>query len=453
MSSDPVFSDEIAIRVQGLSKCYQIYDAPRDRLKQFIAPRLQRLAGLAPKQYFREFWALKDISFEIKRGETVGIIGRNGSGKSTLLQIICGTLSPTDGTVETRGRIAALLELGSGFNPEFTGRENVYLNAAVLGLSKDEVDARFDAIAAFADIGEFIEQPVKTYSSGMFVRLAFAIQANVDPEILIVDEALAVGDAYFVHRCMARFHELQEKGTTIVFVSHDASAVKRLCARALWLKNGHLIMDGNATVVVDAYLQDLFGLDDKKTIDAAAILSGEEIPRENDFSLKLALPAGDGRHGAGALEITGMLLSDARGLPASMVGWNEVICLLLEIQNKDVSPGQAISAGYIVRDGKGIEIASTNTQWHDVEVFAPARGGFLRVLTEVTIPMLHPGHYSLTPSVSSISEDQKHVVQDRILNALIFEVTTSEEIVTPMRFATKYSVLPSGHAPGSGEIG
>ena len=185
--------NDIAIRVSNLGKYYQIYDAPRDRLKQFVLSRLQRLIGKQPKQYFREFWALKEVSFEIKKGETVGIIGRNGSGKSTLLQMICGTLFPTNGTVETRGRIAALLELGSGFNPEFTGRENVYLNGAVLGLSKEEIDTRFDAIAAFADIGDFIEQPVKTYSSGMFVRLAFAIQANVDPEILIVDEALAGG--------------------------------------------------------------------------------------------------------------------------------------------------------------------------------------------------------------------------------------------------------------------
>jgi lipopolysaccharide transport system ATP-binding protein len=191
-----------AIRVSNLGKCYQIYDTPRDRLKQFVMPGMHRIVSPLRKffptphsplpTYYREFWALKEVSFEIKKGETVGIIGRNGSGKSTLLQMICGTLFPTNGTVETRGRIAALLEQGSGFNPKFTGRENVYLNGAVLGLSKEEeIDTRFDAIAAFADIGDFIEQPVKTYSSGMFVRLAFAIQANVDPEILIVDEALA----------------------------------------------------------------------------------------------------------------------------------------------------------------------------------------------------------------------------------------------------------------------
>src|SRR5687768_13960790 len=190
-------SSSFAIRVQNVSKCYQIYDAPRDRLKQFVAPRLQRLLGKTPKHYFREFWALKDVSFEIKKGQTVGIIGRNGSGKSTLLQIICGTLSPTNGLIETNGRIAALLELGSGFNPEFTGRENVYMNAAVLGLTKEEIEARYDDILAFADIGEFIDQPVKQYSSGMYVRLAFAVIANVNANVLVIDEALAVGDVFF----------------------------------------------------------------------------------------------------------------------------------------------------------------------------------------------------------------------------------------------------------------
>jgi len=205
----PLGAGDVAIRVSNLSKCYQIYDNPRDRLKQFVMPKLCRAIPALRKffpahhsalptsksdpTFYKEFWALKDVSFEIKKGETVGIIGRNGSGKSTLLQIICGTLNPTSGTIQTNGRIAALLELGSGFNPEFTGRENVYMNASVLGLSKEEIDARFDDIASFADIGDFIEQPVKTYSSGMFVRLAFAIQANVDPEILIVDEALVHG--------------------------------------------------------------------------------------------------------------------------------------------------------------------------------------------------------------------------------------------------------------------
>lgn len=244
---------DIAIRVQNLSKCYHIYDAPRDRLKQFFAPRLQRMAGQTPKQYFREFWALKDISFEIKKGETIGIIGRNGSGKSTLLQLICGTLSPTGGNVETNGRIAALLELGSGFNPEFTGRENVYMNAAVLGLNKDEVDERFDAIAAFADIGQFIEQPVKTYSSGMFVRLAFAVAVHVQPEILVVDEALSVGDIAFRNKCMEVIRNMVARGVTILFVTHDLGTLQLFCSRVLWLAHGELHASGDPVRIAQDY--------------------------------------------------------------------------------------------------------------------------------------------------------------------------------------------------------
>ena len=247
-------SSEIAIKVENLSKCYQIYSQPHDRLKQSIYPRLQRLAGQQPKQYFREFWALKDVSFEIKKGETVGIIGRNGSGKSTLLQMICGTLNLTSGSIEANGRIAALLELGSGFNPEFTGRENVYMNAAVLGLCKEEIDARYDKIVAFADIGAFIEQPVKTYSSGMFARLAFAVAIHVDPNILIVDEALSVGDFAFQYKCFRRLKALTEAGCTVLLVTHDIEQVQKLCSRALYLDNGKTVFFGAAKVACERYL-------------------------------------------------------------------------------------------------------------------------------------------------------------------------------------------------------
>jgi lipopolysaccharide transport system ATP-binding protein len=238
-------SSEIAIKLQNVSKCYHIYDKPRDRLMQMVAG--QR------KQYYREFWALKDVSFEIKKGETVGIVGRNGSGKSTLLQVICGTLNQTVGDVQTLGRIGALLELGSGFNPEFTGHENVYMNAAILGLSRAEVDERYADIAAFADIGEFIHQPVKTYSSGMIVRLAFAVQAMVDPDILIVDEALAVGDERFQRKCFARLDELKAKGTSILFVSHSGPQVVELCDRAILMERGERVCTGSPMEVVRAY--------------------------------------------------------------------------------------------------------------------------------------------------------------------------------------------------------
>lgn len=252
-------SSEHAIQVHNLSKCYSIYEAPRDRLKQFILPRLHSMVGRAPPRYFREFWALKDVSFEVERGETVGIIGRNGSGKSTLLQLICGTLTPTSGRIQTNGRIAALLELGSGFNPEFTGRENVYMNAALLGLSEAEIVDRFDHIVAFADIGEFIEQPVKTYSSGMVVRLAFAVQSQVDPDILVVDEALSVGDAKFQAKCFERLTQLKNAGTSILLVTHSSEQVVTHCSRAILFDYGVPIERGEPRRVVNRYMDLLFG--------------------------------------------------------------------------------------------------------------------------------------------------------------------------------------------------
>ena len=246
-------SSDISIRVHNLCKCYQIYDRPSDRLKQLVFPRLQRLGGIQPKRYHREFWALNDVSFEISKGETVGIIGCNGSGKSTLLQMLCGTLNPTSGSIETYGRVAALLELGSGFNPEFTGRENVYMNAAVLGLSKDEIDTRYEDIASFADIGQFIDQPVKTYSSGMYVRLAFSVATNVSPDILIVDEALSVGDAAFQAKCMRRFDEFRNNGTTILLVTHDLGTVLQFSSKCYLLDAGKKLDVENPKLAVDTF--------------------------------------------------------------------------------------------------------------------------------------------------------------------------------------------------------
>lgn len=276
-------SNDIAISVTNLSKRYEIYANPRDRLKQFVMPYLQRHTGKQEKQYFCEFWALKDVSLEIKKGETVGIVGRNGSGKSTLLQMICGTLTPTNGSIQTTGRIAALLELGSGFNPEFTGRENVYMNAAVLGLSHDEIDARFDAIAAFADIGQFIEQPIKTYSSGMVVRLAFAVQSQIDPDILVVDEALSVGDAKFQAKCFDRLKQLKEQGTSILLVTHSSEQIVTHCSRAFLLNDGFVLEEGEPRRVVNRYMDVLFGKE-KKAVDISDSAVEPEVV-ENRYSL------------------------------------------------------------------------------------------------------------------------------------------------------------------------
>ncbi|RUX07643.1 MAG: ABC transporter ATP-binding protein [Mesorhizobium sp.] len=246
-------ASNIAIRVHDVSKHYVMFERPEDRFKQMLVPRLERLIGRPPRRYFRDFAALSGVSFEVGRGETVGIIGRNGSGKSTLLQIICGTLQPTSGSVEVNGRIAALLELGAGFNPEFTGRENVFLNASILGVPRKEMEWRFDDIARFADIGPFIDQPVKTYSSGMYVRLAFATAINVDPDILVVDEALAVGDEAFQRKCFARIEQIKDKGGTILFVSHGASTIVQLCTRAMLMDGGELILEGRPKAVVAQY--------------------------------------------------------------------------------------------------------------------------------------------------------------------------------------------------------
>lgn len=235
-------SDE-AIRVEDVSKTFEIYDSPRDRLKQFLLPRLQRLFGLTQRKYFREFHALSNVSFTLNRGETVGIIGRNGAGKSTLLQIICGTLSASSGGVLVKGRIAALLELGAGFNPDFTGRENVFLNGELLGLSREEMKRRFAEIEEFAGIGQFIDQPIKTYSSGMYVRLAFAVQACVDPEILIVDEALSVGDIGFQYKCFKRMEELRRRGVTILMVTHSTGNILDYADRCIVIDGGKVTTD------------------------------------------------------------------------------------------------------------------------------------------------------------------------------------------------------------------
>lgn len=255
---------DYAIEVNDVSKCYHIYDSPSDRLKQSIYSGFSRLVGTSAKPFFREFWALKNVSFKVKKGESVGIIGQNGSGKSTLLQIICGTLSPTGGEVKTQGRIAALLELGSGFNPEFTGRENIYMNGAVLGLSKKEVDEKLDDILNFADIGDFVEQPTKTYSSGMLVRLAFAVQVCVEPEILIVDEALAVGDALFQKRCFERMEKLRTNGTTLLFVSHDQESVRTMTNKAVFLEHGIVKFSGTSADALLEYRKKLHEIESAK---------------------------------------------------------------------------------------------------------------------------------------------------------------------------------------------
>ena len=257
-------SSDVVIQANSLSKRYQVYSRPQDRLKQLVWGDR--------RCFFEEVRALDDVSFALQRGETVGVLGHNGSGKSTLLQLLAGTLTASSGTSRVIGRVAALLELGAGFDPEYTGRENIYLYGAILGLHRAHIDARFDAIAAFADIGEFLERPVKTYSSGMYLRLAFAVAVSVEPDVLLVDEALAVGDLRFQIKCLGRMRELQERGVTIVLVSHSVEQVRRFCQRALWLDRGRLLMDGPAPAVTDRYVEYMTALngDGHDALPAAA---------------------------------------------------------------------------------------------------------------------------------------------------------------------------------------
>jgi len=273
MSSDSA----VAIRASDVSKCYAVYDRPSDRLKQMAASALHRFAGAPLKRFHSQFWALRGVSLQVGRGECVALIGRNGSGKSTLLQIITGTVSPTEGEVEVHGRVAALLELGSGFNPEFTGLENVYLNASLLGMQRNEVESRLDDILSFADIGDFIRQPVKTYSSGMVVRLAFAVQAQIDPDVLIVDEALAVGDARFQAKCFARLKALREGGTSILLVTHSTEQVVTHCDRAILLEHGEKLADGVPRQIVNQYLDLLYGREPAHTAPAEDVGGGHAV--------------------------------------------------------------------------------------------------------------------------------------------------------------------------------
>jgi lipopolysaccharide transport system ATP-binding protein len=272
-STAPVDSPNTVLATTELSKCYRLYAHPQDRLKQAIIPRLQRVFGRRPgpeadpaQHYYREYWALRNISLQVKAGETVGIVGRNGSGKSTLLELIVGVLTPTSGTVTTKARIAALLELGAGFNPEFSGRDNVFLNAALMGLDYQETRERFDEIVAFSELADFIDQPLRTYSSGMFVRLAFSVAINIRPDILVIDESLSVGDEAFQRKCFSRIRAFQDAGGTILFVSHSAGAVIELCSRALFLDQGELLFSGLPRDVIAEYQKLLYAPSDQAEV-------------------------------------------------------------------------------------------------------------------------------------------------------------------------------------------
>jgi lipopolysaccharide transport system ATP-binding protein len=433
----------IAITAENIGKMYRIFDKPQDRLKDGILWRFGR-------RYGRDFWALRDVSLEVRKGESVGIIGRNGSGKSTLLQIIAGTLQATTGNVQVNGRVAALLELGSGFNPDYTGRENVYMNAAILGLSKEETDAKFDAIASFADIGQFLEQPVKTYSSGMMVRLAFAVQTAVDPDILIVDEALAVGDGVFIHRCMNRFHELREAGTTVLFVSHDMTAMRLLTSNVLWLDDGQSSEFGPTTGVVDNYLSFISNQrviqQNKSSTHVRAVQSmPSQYPLQPMATAEHIIPNIDKRLGDQSCTFMGVGVYDDDMNPVTSIQHGEVVILRVTAKNNKLAPNTPCLFGFFIRNSKGIDIASSNSEIEKCPIHAPPPGHSFNVQVRFRLPLLHPDIYSLTIALSHHS-GVEWVDADSIYNVTQVGVTGRVRCHVLLTLIADYSTESVGQA-------
>ncbi|MCA1556623.1 MAG: ABC transporter ATP-binding protein, partial [Acidobacteria bacterium] len=359
----------------GVAKQYRIYDHPSDRLKETLT------RGWLKRH--REFWALRDISFEIERGTTVGIVGPNGSGKSTLLQIITGTLEPTHGEVQVEGRVAALLELGAGFNLEFTGIENIYMNAALLNISRSETDARLRDIERFAEIGDFLHQPVKTYSSGMYVRLAFAIAVNTDPEILVVDEALSVGDTIFQHRCVRRIKEMQEAGTTILFVSHDSTLVRALCSRAILLNAGRMIADGTSLEVLNRYQH--------------VIMAREEAYAGSDETAATGTAEIDEITGNGRAEVIGAELIDvATNRPVELVETGAAVAVRMRLLFKEDVADPV--CGFMIRTRHGINVYGTNTEQRGQPLGTVRRGEIIEATFKFNC-WLGQEHYFISVAV------------------------------------------------------
>jgi ABC-type polysaccharide/polyol phosphate transport system ATPase subunit len=375
------------VLVQNVSKLYRLYRRPADRLRELL-PRAR------PRH--TDFWALRDIGFQVEKGETLGLVGPNGCGKSTLLQIVCGILQPTSGRVVTRGRIAALLELGAGFNPEFTGRENVYLNGEIMGLSRAEIDKAMPSIEAFAEIGEFIARPVKEYSSGMYVRLAFSTAIHVDPEILIVDEALAVGDAVFANRCVRKFQELRERKITVLFVSHDLGLVKQLSDRAILLLNGRIAAQGAPNDVINRYI----GL----------VLAKEESKNKKDDRIHASF-----RHGDGSSEILSVQILNARGEAATAVSGGEPITVRVRSRFHQATSDPMV--GILVRTRIGMDVYGTNTRLERVRLGDFLPGDELEVDFRVEC-WLTPQQYTLTVATQN-ADGTSH---DWLDDAVAFDV-------------------------------
>jgi ABC-type polysaccharide/polyol phosphate transport system ATPase subunit len=402
----------LAVQFSNVSKSYSIYAAPRDRLKE--------LATFQTRRFHTEFWALRDVTFDVRRGETFCVIGENGSGKSTVLQICAGILAPTSGTAVAHGRVAALLELGSGFNPEFSGKDNVYLNGAILGLSTKDMDRRFPEIQAFAEIGDFIHQPVKTYSSGMVIRLAFAVSIHVDPEILLVDEALAVGDVYFRQRCMRKVQELRQRGVTILFVSHATGDVKALGDRAMWLEKGVVKALGQTDLVVAQYLAAMSEKDRVYQAREFPLEEARKLPAPEEVIEEI--PNVDHRFGDGKAEIIGIAVLDAEGGRVAMLKPDSTIVVRISVRAKESLDRPIV--GFMFRNHLGVDFAGTNTARERQDLPPMVAGDICTVDFYLDLPALYASSFSFSPAIANGSLE-RYSMCDWIDNAVVLQMEKS----------------------------
>lgn len=404
------------ITVEGVSKIYPLYDKPVDRLKETLS--------LTRKKLHRDFYALEDINFTIRQGETVGIVGTNGSGKSTILKIITGVLNPTKGAVNVNGKISALLELGAGFNMEYTGIENLYMNGTLMGYTREEMEAKIPGILDFADIGDFVYQPVKTYSSGMFVRLAFALAVSVEPEVMIVDEALSVGDAFFQAKCFNKLEEIKARGTTILFVSHDILSVKKLCNRAIWIEKGHVRADGDASAVCEEYLSMQIEENNRqkqKLVGEIVNTNATEALRQTDKAVfrRLNIDEKSQISSSGNGEILSFYVRDNAGNDVSVLGVEKEYTFGIVARFKEDTKNALF--GFELENTKGTKLFSINNFLSDCVLEEAKAGRVYEVSFKLRLPKICAGEYLVSPSLASGNQDN-HVVHMRLHNYMLITI-------------------------------
>ena len=411
--------NDIAIKVENLTKIYHLYDKPQDRLKEALNP--------FKKSYHHDFYAMNDVSFEIKKGETVGIVGKNGAGKSTLLKMITGVLTPSSGEIQVHGRIASLLELGAGFNPEMSGMENIYLNGTLMGFSREEMEPKIDAILDFADIGEFIHQPVKMYSSGMFARLAFSVSINVDPDILIVDEALSVGDLSFQMKCFKKFQDFQKEGRTILFVTHALDTVIRYCSRGIVIDGGQKVYEGTSKDAVDSFKKILSGdfyekdLEEKRKKREQTLKNNDTNLLKNAFEIPMEIDV----YGNNKAQIIDYGIVDTDGNPCAILDYNTSFNIIMKVTFHE-SVENPIFA-FTLKDVRGLEITGTNTYMKHIVTGTYNKNDHLTV-TFTQKANLQIGKYALSLGCVNLNEHGVEVY-NRIYDAMLFEIIGTAQMV------------------------